>query len=69
MRQRLRECDLHRTVLLEGRIGLASGEMDLGVHELKGGENEMRVTVVGANEKAARSFMFGLDYLLVKPAS
>jgi hypothetical protein len=46
-----------------------SGEIDLGVYELKGGENELRVTVVGANERAVRSFMFGLDYLLVKPAS
>jgi hypothetical protein len=47
---------------------IPTGEVDLGVHELKGGENELRVTVVGANERAVRSYMFGLDYLLLRPA-
>jgi len=45
-----------------------SREMDLGVFELKPGENEFSATVVGANEKAIKSYMFGLDYLLLKPA-
>jgi hypothetical protein len=45
-----------------------SKEIDLGVFELKQGENEFSATVVGANEKAIKSYMLGLDYLLVKPA-
>ncbi|MGC8886340.1 MAG: DUF2961 domain-containing protein [Verrucomicrobiia bacterium] len=43
-------------------------EIDLGVFELKQGENELAVTVVGANEKAIKAYMFGLDYILLKPA-
>jgi hypothetical protein len=39
----------------------------LGEFELKAGENEFSVTVVGANAKAVKSYMFGLDYLLLKP--
>lgn len=43
-------------------------EIDLGVFELKQGENEFSATVVGANDKAIKSYMFGLDYILLKPA-
>lgn len=42
-------------------------EIDLGVYELKAGDNEFSATVTGANEKAIKSYMFGLDYLLLKP--
>lgn len=42
-------------------------ELDLGVYELKQGDNEFSATVVGANEKAAKAYMLGLDYLLLKP--
>jgi hypothetical protein len=45
-----------------------SREMELGVFDLKQGDNELSVTVVGANDKAIKSYMFGLDYLLLKPA-
>lgn len=38
-------------------------EIDLGSFELKQGENELSVTVIGANEKAVKSYMFGLDYI------
>jgi len=44
-----------------------SREMDLGVFDLKAGDNEFTATVVGANEKAIKAYMFGLDYLLLKP--
>ena len=44
-----------------------SKEMDLGVFELKPQGNEFSATVVGANEKAVRSYMLGLDYLRLKP--
>ncbi len=42
-------------------------EIDLGVYDLKAGENEFSATVVGANEQAIKSYMLGLDYLLLKP--
>jgi hypothetical protein len=42
-------------------------ELDLGVYELKQGDNEFTATVVGANEKAVAAYMLGLDYLLLKP--
>ncbi|MGE5611293.1 MAG: glycoside hydrolase family 172 protein [Bacillota bacterium] len=42
-------------------------ELDLGTFDLKEGQNQLSVTVVGANEKAVKSYMFGLDYLLLKP--
>lgn len=42
-------------------------EIDLGVFDLKQGENELTVNVVGANEKAIKAYMFGLDYILLKP--
>lgn len=45
-----------------------STERELGVFELKPGGNEFSATVVGANEKAIKSYMLGLDYLLLKPA-
>jgi hypothetical protein len=42
-------------------------EVDLGVFDLKAGDNEFTATVVGANEKAIKTYMLGLDYLLLKP--
>ncbi|HOW64621.1 MAG TPA: DUF2961 domain-containing protein [Verrucomicrobiota bacterium] len=42
-------------------------EMDLGARELKAEDNILTVTVVGANAKAEKAYMFGLDYLLLKP--
>jgi hypothetical protein len=45
-----------------------SGQVDLGVFELRAGRNEFSVTVVGANERAVPAYMFGLDYLLLRPA-
>ena len=46
----------------------ASKELDLGVFDLKQGDNDFTVTVTGANDKAIKTYMFGLDYLLLKPA-
>ncbi|MBI4324893.1 MAG: DUF2961 domain-containing protein [Chloroflexi bacterium] len=43
-------------------------EMDFGAFELKQGENEFSASVIGANEKAIKSYMLGLDYLLLKRA-
>ena len=47
----------------------ATQEMDLGVFNLAEGDNEFSTTVVGANEKAVKAYMFGLDYLLLKPVA
>jgi len=43
-------------------------ELELGAFALKVGANELSVTVTGANERADKGYMFGLDYLLLKPA-
>ena len=42
-------------------------EVDLGTFELRPGANEFSATVVGANDKAIKAYMFGLDYLMLKP--
>lgn len=36
----------------------------LGVHELSEGEHKLTVEIVGANPKAIKAYMFGLDYLI-----
>jgi len=43
-----------------------SGQIDLGVLDLRAGENRFGAEVVGANEQAVRTYMFGLDYLLLR---
>jgi hypothetical protein len=43
-------------------------EIDLGVFDLRAGANDISVTVVGANPAALKQYLFGLDYLLLKPA-
>jgi hypothetical protein len=40
-------------------------EFDLGVIELRAGENDLTVRVAGSNPAAAPAYMFGLDYLLL----
>ena len=42
---------------------VATGIPDMGIHKLSKGQNTLRVEIVGANEKAIRKYMFGLDYL------
>jgi len=41
-------------------------EIDLGSFTLKKGRNTLTAEIVGANEKAIKSYMFGLDYVLLK---
>jgi len=36
----------------------------LGVHELSAGEHKLTVEILGANEKAVKAYMFGLDRLI-----
>lgn len=45
-----------------------SEEISLGVFELREGVNELSAKVIGANAKAVKSYMLGLDYLRLKPA-
>lgn len=42
---------------------IATGALDMGVHQLDEGEHKLRVEIVGANEKAVKSYMFALDYI------
>ncbi|MFN3650971.1 MAG: DUF2961 domain-containing protein [Armatimonadota bacterium] len=44
-------------------------ELDLGTHTLKAGANELTVTVTGANPRADKQYMFGLDYLKLAPVA
>lgn len=43
-------------------------EIDLGTFDLKQGDNEFSATVTGANPKAIKAYMLGLDYLRLKAA-
>ncbi|MBC8869059.1 MAG: DUF2961 domain-containing protein [Planctomycetes bacterium] len=43
--------------------------VDLGQFSLKKGPNRLVVEIVGANEKAIKGHMFGLDYLLLEKAN
>jgi len=44
--------------------------LDLGVFDLKEKDNQLTVEVAGSNEKARpKAYMFGLDYLALKPQS
>jgi hypothetical protein len=45
-----------------------TGEISLGTFELRKGANELSANVVGSNPKAQKQYMFGLDYLLLKPS-
>ncbi len=42
--------------------------VDLGTHTLTAGEHTFTLEVVGANAKAVKSYMVGLDYLKLEPA-
>jgi hypothetical protein len=46
---------------------IQTGDVPLGVFELRKGANELSAVVVGANPKAQKQYMFGLDYFLIKP--
>jgi hypothetical protein len=48
---------------------IATGVLDMGRHELSAGEHTLRVAIVGANEKAQKSYMFGLDYVRLTEAT
>jgi hypothetical protein len=45
-----------------------TGVVDLGIQDLPVGDRSLSVEIVGANEKADKSYMFGLDYIKLQPA-
>jgi putative membrane-bound dehydrogenase-like protein len=47
---------------------VTSGVVKLGTHELKKGENKLTIEITGANEKAVKRYMFGLDYVKLTEA-
>jgi len=47
-------------------VGLTP-EIELGTFDLTAGENQLAITITGANEKAVKSYMVGLDYVRFEP--
>jgi hypothetical protein len=47
---------------------VTTGPISLGEFALKKGNNELQITIKGANPKAAKSYMFGLDYIYLGTA-
>ena len=45
---------------------IQTGEVALGTFELRKGANELSAVVIGANPKARKQYMFGLDYIRLK---
>jgi hypothetical protein len=46
---------------------LPTGPLAMGTHDLSAGEHKLTVEIIGANERAVKSYMFGLDYLKLEP--
>ncbi|MBI2928354.1 MAG: DUF2961 domain-containing protein [Verrucomicrobia bacterium] len=42
---------------------IATGPLEFGQHELTAGVHKLTVEITGANEKAVKAYMFGLDYV------
>ena len=47
---------------------MPTGELDLGRLELTAGDHKLSVTITGANAKAVKGYMFGLDYVKLAAA-
>ena len=48
---------------------IPSGLVSFGERELSGGEHKLTIEVIGANEKAIKNYMSGLDYVKLEPVS
>jgi len=44
-----------------------TGALDMGVHELKRGDHRLTIEILGANAKAIKAYMAGLDYVKLEP--
>jgi VCBS repeat-containing protein len=40
-----------------------TGVLDLGVHELDAGKHKLTIEITGANDKAVKAYMAGLDFV------
>lgn len=47
---------------------IPTGPVSFGVFDLKAGAHQITAEIVGANEKAIKAYMFGLDYVQLKRA-
>jgi hypothetical protein len=45
---------------------IGTGQLNLGVHKLEKGQHVLKVEILGANEKAVKAYMFGIDYILLE---
>jgi hypothetical protein len=43
--------------------------VSLGQHDLKPGVHKLTITIDGANDKAVKTYMFGLDYIHLAPVN
>jgi len=46
---------------------VATGLLAMGEHDLAAGDHKLTVEIVGANDKAIKNYMFGLDYVKLDP--
>ena len=42
---------------------IPTGPINLGTHKLEKGQSNLKIEITGANEKAQKAYMFGIDYL------
>jgi hypothetical protein len=47
---------------------IPTGPITLGEHELSAGQHKLAIEITGANPKALKSYMTGLDYVKLEPA-
>ena len=45
-----------------------TGVLDMGTHKLKKGDHRLTIEITGANAKAEKAYMAGLDYVKLEPA-
>ena len=46
---------------------IPSGPISLGIHQLKAGKHTLTARIVGANPKAVKAYMFGIDQIILIP--
>jgi hypothetical protein len=46
---------------------VSTGPVDLGTQTLTEGDHKLTIEIVGANDKAAKAYLVGLDYIKLKP--
>ena len=66
--KKLSETKLGEKIDLFNNGVIATGELSFGPCELKQGTSKLTIEITGSNPKAVKKHMFGLDYVLLKPA-